>query len=362
MNDRERLLAAVAGAVPGMPVDRVVALLLDPEGTGADAGAASGRLLHDLEERVKELTALHGAASFLQEDSIPAEEGLGRIAALLPPAFQFPGDCAARVVHAGGSHPTPGWTETPWRLRSAFRTSDGESGLVEVVYLKEFPVASEGPFLVEERRLLDSLAEMIATSLDRRRTEDRLRLFVGTGRIRLFDISAQKTLEIQVRETQKMEALGRLAGGIAHDFGNILGVILGYADLAARKIPESEPARKYVVEVGKAGRSGAALVQQILAFARRQELSPRRVDLRTTIGDMDGMLASLLGKRIEVRRDFASDTPGAMVDPNQFLRVVLNLCVNARDAMPEGGTITLRTRTASAGAPREDGSREDARD
>jgi signal transduction histidine kinase len=176
------------------------------------------------------------------------------------------------------------------------------------------------------------------------------------------DISAQKTLEIQVRETQKMEALGRLAGGIAHDFGNILGVILGYTDLAARKIPESEPARKYVVEVGKAGRSGAALVQQILAFARRQELSPRRVDLRTTIGDMDGMLASLLGKRIEVRRDFASDTPAAMVDPNQFLRVVLNLCVNARDAMPEGGTITLRTRTASAGAPREDGSREDARD
>ena len=168
-------------------MDRVVALLLDPEGTGADAVAASGRLLHDLEERVKELTALHGAASFLQDDSIPAEEGLGRIAALLPPAFQFPGDCAARVVHAGGSHPTPGWTETPWRLRSAFRTSDGESGLVEVVYLKEFPAASEGPFLVEERRLLDSLAEMIATSLDRRRTEDRLRLFVGTGRIRLFE-------------------------------------------------------------------------------------------------------------------------------------------------------------------------------
>jgi len=428
----------------------------------ADRGTPeAAALLHDLRERVKELTALHGAASLLQDESLPSAEVLRRVALLLPPAFQFPADCAARVVHGEVAHATAGWKATPWLLRSPFGTSDGETGVVEVVYLRELPASAEGPFLAEERHLLDSLAEMVAVSLDRRKTVERLRLFVGTGRIRLFewdvlrdrycwpgipgsgpdgspgrrvmsreevdrsifpddlpglrrrvdaalsdpgreeiaeeyrstvahgiytwrqltarvirgadgraervlgitvDISAQKALESRLRETQKMEALGRLAGGVAHDFNNILNAILGFAELAAGEIPESEPARGYVEEVGKAGRTGAALVRQILAFGRRQELRPRRVDLREAVADMDGMLKSLLTGRVELRREFAPDAPAALVDPNQFQQVVLNLCVNARDAMPEGGALTLRTRRSTAGAPRPDGSREAARE
>ena len=165
----------------------------------------------------------------------------------------------------------------------------------------------------------------------------------------------------QLHHAQKMEAIGRLAGGVAHDFNNLLAVMLAGAELAAIKLPENDPARQQLQEVTKAGFTAAALVKQILAFGRRQELRPRRVDLRKVVQEMDGMLASLLEKRVELRREFAPNAPDAMVDPVQFQQVVLNLCVNARDAMPKGGALTLRVRGDTAGAPREDGTRDDPR-
>jgi signal transduction histidine kinase len=170
-------------------------------------------------------------------------------------------------------------------------------------------------------------------------------------------IQRERTLQEQLLQAQKMEALGRLAGAVAHDFNNILSAILGYSNLASETLPAGSDPRRYLDEVSKAGESATGLVRQILAFGRRQELRPQRVDLGRAIGAMDGMLASLIGKRIVLRVDLAPEASPALVDPGQFQQVVLNLCVNARDAMAEQGTLTIRVLAKTAGAPAEDGSK-----
>jgi PAS domain S-box-containing protein len=165
------------------------------------------------------------------------------------------------------------------------------------------------------------------------------------------DVTERHALEESLRQSQKMESIGQLAGGIAHDFNNLLTVILGFAELAAQSTPKGLPAHGYLEEVVRSGRTAAELVRQLLMFARQQELRPYALSLRGLLGEMESMLSRVLNGRIEFRKDFADDVPDAMADPNQVQRVVLNLAVNARDAMPEGGVLTLRTRKRTCPLP-----------
>jgi PAS domain S-box-containing protein len=147
--------------------------------------------------------------------------------------------------------------------------------------------------------------------------------------------------EEQLRQSQKMEAVGRLAGGIAHDFNNLLTAILGYTDFLIEDVaPES---RQDVEGIRKAGRSAAALTRQLLAFSRRQILQPEVLDLNLIVANTDKLLRRLIGEDIEVRMTLATDLPPVKADPGQIEQIVLNLAVNARDAMPHGGTLTIRT-------------------
>jgi len=163
------------------------------------------------------------------------------------------------------------------------------------------------------------------------------------------DVSDQRRIEEQLSAAQRMEAIGRLAGGVAHDFNNLLAVILSYATLAADAIPPGSPLGVDIGEIRKAGERAAGLTRQLLALSRKQVLQPRVLDLNRVVREMDGMLRSLLGEPIELATSLAPDLGPVKADRGQIEQVVMNLAVNARDAMPGGGRLSIETANVGAG-------------
>ncbi|MEN3340431.1 MAG: hypothetical protein V7647_4107 [Acidobacteriota bacterium] len=153
--------------------------------------------------------------------------------------------------------------------------------------------------------------------------------------------AALRQREEQLRQAQKMEAVGRLAGGIAHDFNNLLTAILGYTDFLVDDVPAGS--RADVEGIQKAGRSAAALTRQLLAFSRRQILQPEILDVNTVVANTDRLLRRLIGEDVHIQMHFAADLPAVKADPGQIEQIILNLAVNARDAMPSGGRLTIET-------------------
>jgi PAS domain S-box-containing protein len=159
------------------------------------------------------------------------------------------------------------------------------------------------------------------------------------------DVTAHKNLESQLRQAQKMEAIGQLAGGIAHDFNNMLSVILGVGQILRQEINEGDPLRADVNEIISAAERAATLTRQLLAFSRKQVLKPRATDLSALLRDMEGMLRRLIGEDVELSMVLAPQAGPVLADPGQLEQVILNLAVNARDAMPGGGRLIIETRT-----------------
>jgi signal transduction histidine kinase/ActR/RegA family two-component response regulator len=154
----------------------------------------------------------------------------------------------------------------------------------------------------------------------------------------------KESLEEQYRQSQKMEAIGRLSGGVAHDFNNLLTVINGYSDLALETVQAESPTSLYIREIRKAGRRGAALTQQLLAFSRKQLLQPVILDLHAAIRDAEHMLQRVIGENIQLSTHLETSPGAVRADPSQIHQVLLNLVINAKDAMPGGGTLTIQTR------------------
>ena len=159
----------------------------------------------------------------------------------------------------------------------------------------------------------------------------------------LTDITRNCELEEQLRQMQKIEAIGKLAGGVAHDFNNILMAISSYSELLFRKIPLGDPCREYAEEVMKATERGSFLTQGLLAFGRKQVVSPRVLDLNSLIDDQLSLLKRLIDENIELTFQPQVDLGLVCVDPGQMQQIVMNLVINARDAMPAGGTISVAT-------------------
>jgi nitrogen-specific signal transduction histidine kinase/CheY-like chemotaxis protein len=157
------------------------------------------------------------------------------------------------------------------------------------------------------------------------------------------DITEQRQLEIQLRQAQKMDAIGRLAGGVAHDFNNLLTAILGCADLMLESLPEDAPEREEAHEIHDAAIRAAELTRQLLAFSRQQVLAPKVIHLNDVVAGVHRMLERLIGEDVELRTILAPDLGSVRADPGQIEQVVVNLAVNARDAMPKGGKLTIET-------------------
>lgn len=158
-----------------------------------------------------------------------------------------------------------------------------------------------------------------------------------------IDITATKDLERQLRQAQRLESIGLLAGGIAHDFNNMLTAINGYSDLTLRRLKADDPLRRNLEEIKKAGLRSAALTQQLLAFSRRQVLQPVVLNLNVIISDTIKMLQRLIGEDIQLTTTLNPQVGQVKVDPGQFSQIVMNLAVNARDAMPQGGKLIIET-------------------
>jgi PAS domain S-box-containing protein len=218
----------------------------------------------------------------------------------------------------------PGIDGTP--MFAVLRRCMEERTPAEMENMFEFPDGSKG---WHELRFAPVPAGVFILSLDiteRKRAEQAL-----------------EQAEARLQAAQRMESIGRLAGGVAHDFNNLLSVIISYTEFALEGVRPGDPLRSDLEEVEKAGHRAAALTRQLLAFSRKQVLEPEIVDLGAVLSNMASMLQRLLGEDLALRLVLAPDLGSVRVDPGQMEQVVMNLAVNARDAMPSGGHLTIET-------------------
>ena len=162
-----------------------------------------------------------------------------------------------------------------------------------------------------------------------------------------IDRTESKTLEVQLAQSQKMQAVGQLASGIAHDFNNVLTPIIGFADLLLAKMRPTDPAFADIMSIKQNANRAANLVRQLLAFSRKQTLQPKVHSLTEAMSDLDNLLGRVLGEKVELKISHSRDLGLVLVDVHQFEQVIINLAVNARDAMPHGGTLSVKTMNIS---------------
>lgn len=169
--------------------------------------------------------------------------------------------------------------------------------------------------------------------------------------IHFIDATEQRNLEIQFAQSQKMQAMGQLAGGVAHDFNNLLTAMIGFCDLLLQRHGPGDPSFADIMQVKQNANRAASLVRQLLAFSRRQALQPRLLNATDALADLSNLLRRLLGETIELKMVHGRALGLVRVDPGQFDQVIINLAVNARDAMPGGGTLTIRTNAVTVEQP-----------
>ncbi|MBC7951761.1 MAG: PAS domain-containing protein [Rhodospirillaceae bacterium] len=225
-------------------------------------------------------------------------------------------------------------------------------------------------YIADEQRPLASeqLAKVILGSLPGTHLEVRLKgrrdliaqLFVSPTHedgdisgliVHFIDATEQRNLEIQFAQSQKMQAMGQLAGGVAHDFNNLLTAMIGFCDLLLQRHGAGDPSFADIMQVKQNANRAASLVRQLLAFSRRQALQPRLLNVTDALAELNNLLRRLLGETIELKMVHGRQLGMIRVDPGQFDQVIINLAVNARDAMPGGGTLTIRTGTVTVDQP-----------
>jgi signal transduction histidine kinase len=301
-----------------------------------EAERARELMLNQLTERVKELRLLHAASRLTQGDRRFDRQLCKDIVALMPHAWQHADCCEARITFGDIDERTPGWRETPWHQTAVFATSAG-AGSVGVVYTELRAPVGEDPFLDEERELITSIAEIVSATIERDHTERR-----------------RRTLEQQLRQSQKMEALGTMAGGVAHDFNNILTAIGGNAAMALDDLPPDHPARESVAEIQHAHARAADLVRRILTFSRKQDTHKAPVDLTAVVDEAVRLLRVSLTRSISVHAEYERGLPPVLADSTQVHQIVMNLGTNAAHAMKiSGGTLRVTLSSVAFANPDE---------
>jgi signal transduction histidine kinase/CheY-like chemotaxis protein len=207
-------------------------------------------------------------------------------------------------------------------------------------------------FSAEDEQIATALAAQVAVAYENARLYDEIQRHAAGLQLEVTERrraeAARKELEAQLRQSQKMEAIGQLAGGVAHDFNNLLTVIIGYSQLALDKTGEGASVKQELTEIRRAGERAAGLTRQLLAFSCRQVLQPRVLDLNTVVREVEVLLRRVIGEDVELVADLAPALGKVRADPGQLEQVLMNLAVNARDAMPRGGRLVIATADSEA--------------
>jgi signal transduction histidine kinase len=284
-----------------------------------------------LRERVKELTCLYGIGRIAQLPGVPLAEALRRIVGLLPPAWQFPGIACARIILDGRVCATPGFREGLLRQAAELIVNGKVRGLIEVAYLEQREEFAEGPFLAEERSLIDTVAREVGLIVERRETEE-----------------SQATLQAQLRHADRLATIGQLAAGVAHELNEPLGSILGFAQLMQKSSDLPKSAAKDLEKIVKASLHAREVIHKLLFFSRQKPPVKARANLNRIVEDGLYFLESRCARAgITLCPVLAPDMPEIAVDASQLHQVVVNLVVNSIQAMPDGGTLRLETQAGA---------------
>jgi PAS domain S-box-containing protein len=288
---------------------------------------ASSIARNALQERVKELTCLYSLAKLIERPGISLEEILEGIVKLLPPAWLYPEIAAARITLDEHSYSTPNFRDGGQKQSADIVVAGEPQGSVEVVYLKKKPELDEGPFLREERSLIDAIAREVALIVERKRTEE-----------------DKERLQEQLRHADRLATIGQLSAGIAHELNEPIGSILGFAQLV-KKYPElSEQTIQDIEKITKASLHAREVVKKLMLFARQMPPQKIRVNLNHVIEEGLYFLESRCVKEgIKVARSLSPNLPEIIADSAQMTQVLVNIVVNAIQAMPDGGKLTIRT-------------------
>ncbi len=281
----------------------------------------------DLRERVKELTCLYGIARLVAEPGISLDEILQGIVELLPAAWLYPEIASARIILDDRSYVTPAFREGIHKLVAEILVSGQRRGTVEVVYGKEKPELDEGPFYREERNLIDAVAKEVGIIIKRREAEEE-----------------KWKLEEQLRHADRLATIGQLAAGVSHELNEPLGNILGFTQLV-KKCPDLPGQVEQDIEkILNASLYAREIVKKLLIFARLMPPKKALINLSKVVEESLYLLESQCMKEgIELVCDLSPDLPEVYADPSQLNQVLVNLVINALQAMPSGGRLTLRT-------------------
>jgi signal transduction histidine kinase len=281
----------------------------------------------DLRERVKELTCLYGIARLVAEPGISLDEILQGIVELLPAAWLYPEIASARIILDDRSYVTPAFQNGIHKLLAEILVGGQPRGTVEVVYGEERPELDEGPFYKEERNLIDAVAKEVGIIIKRREAEEE-----------------KGKLQEQLRHADRLATIGQLAAGVSHELNEPLGNILGFAQLV-KKCPDlPEQVGQDIEKILNASLYAREIVKKLLIFARLMPPKKSPINLNRVVEESLYLFESRCVKEgIELVRDLSPDLPEVHADPSQLSQVLVNLVINALQAMPSGGRLTLRT-------------------
>ncbi len=280
-----------------------------------------------LRERVKELTCLYGIDQVREREDLSLPQTLQAIVELLPPAWLYPQITRARIRVDGVDYATPGFGAGPQRLGADISVRGTVRGFVEVQYAEPRPVLDEGPFLRDERRLIDAVANQVAVLIERRHAEEE-----------------RARLETQLRHADRLATIGQLAAGVAHELNEPLGNVLGFAQLASKAQALPQAAADDIKKVVTAALHAREIVSKLMLFARQKMPAHGQVKLNELVENGLYLLESRCAKAgIRVVRRLDPSLLDIVADAGQIQQVLVNLVVNAIQAMPEGGTLTITT-------------------
>lgn len=283
-----------------------------------------------LVERVKELTCLHGVARAVGRHEVQVPTILQEVVGLLPPAWQYPEAARARILLDGQTYATPGFGQVSACQSADIIVRRLSRGKVEVAYVDPKPPADEGPFLREERALINSVAQELGSLAERRTIEEE--------RIRL---------QAQLHHADRLTTIGQLSASVAHELNEPLATTLGFAQLCRKHEGLPSPAIADLDKIIAATLHAREIIKKLMLFARERPPIREKVSLKRIVEEGIPLVEPRVRKAgIEIRRSLDPDLPEILGDPNQLYQVLMNLVVNAIQAMPKGGWLSLETYAA----------------